>query len=209
MRVLDCRQSSREATAAAREIVQGGGLIVVPTDTVYGVGADPRSSGAVDRLLTAKGRGREKPSPVLVSSIADVELLTSHIPELAYTLMQNFWPGALTLILPASDSLGWDLGETGGTVAVRMPDDAFTVELLAQVGPLAVSSANITAQNPALTVEEACAQLGDRVDLYLDGGSCPGGVPSTILLVAEDRVKVVRAGALDPQAFVAYTRVEV
>lgn len=194
MQILDCR--SPQASAAAAHVVSTGGLIVLPTDTVYGIGADPRSPHGVERLLHAKGRGRDKPSPVLVASIQQAESLTLEIPETARRLMERFWPGALTIVLPAREELGWDLGETGGTVAVRMPDDPFTLRLLTALGPLAVSSANLTGEPPAVTCQMAEAGLGERVDLYLDGGSRQGGIPSSIVRPSDDGLDVLREGAL-------------
>lgn len=195
MNTIDCRADIQQAITEAGAVVRRGELIVLPTDTVYGIGADPMSARAVDRLLTAKGRGRDKPSPVLVGSPAAVERLASTIPDTARALIERFWPGALTIVLPAQPEIGWDLGETHGTVALRMPNDPFTIDLLNEVGPLAVSSANLTTHEPALTVADAQRQLGEKVSLYLDGGVSAGGQPSTIVVLGET-VRVVREGAL-------------
>ena len=192
---VDCRSDRDRALEEARSVVEAGDLLVLPTDTVYGVGADPLSREAVDRLLSAKGRGRDKPSPVLIGSPEDAERLATHIPPAARGLMDEFWPGALTIILPAREEIGWDLGEANGTVALRMPDDEFTIALLRSVGPLAVTSANRTGEPPALTVDEAEEQLGGKVSLYLDGGTSRGGAPSTIVIVNET-VEIVRHGAI-------------
>lgn len=197
MQILDCR--SPQALKEAASVVRSGGLIVLPTDTVYGIGADPRSPHGVERLLHAKGRGRDKPSPVLVTSIEQAESLALEIPKSARTLMERLWPGALTIVLDAREEIGWDLGETGGTVAVRMPDDPFTLHLLETVGSLAVSSANLTGEPPAITCQMAAAGLGERVDLYLDGGSRQGGIPSTIVRVRDSELDVLREGALSAQ----------
>ncbi|MGO1590384.1 MAG: L-threonylcarbamoyladenylate synthase [Ancrocorticia sp.] len=194
MKILDCSRD-QDAIAQAASAVGHGELVVLPTDTVYGVGADAFSPTAVDKLLTAKGRGRDKPSPVLVASVADAEKLTTHVPDVARALMDEFWPGALTIILPAREEIGWDLGETGGTVALRMPDNPIALDLLATAGPMAVSSANLTAQHPAATVAQARQQLGEKVSLYLDGGECGGGEPSTIVIVGE-QLTIVRRGAI-------------
>ena len=196
MRVIDCTGAvelaeAMEATSAA---VRAGSLVVLPTDTVYGVGADPRSSRAVDRLLTAKGRGRDKPSPVLVASIAQAEGLAGRIPDVAGALMEALWPGALTLIVPCR--LEWDLGATNNTIAVRMPNHPIALELLAAAGPLAVSSANLTGRAPAVEVGEAVEQLGEKVAVYIDGGPCPGGVPSTIVAFDGTRIRVLREGEI-------------
>ncbi len=195
MHIWDCLKNHDEAIAAALQAIRAGELVVIPTDTVYGVAADPFSPGAVDKLLSAKGRGRDKPSPVLVSSVEDAAKLAVDIPPAARALMEAHWPGALTIILPARDEIGWDLGETNGTVALRMPDNPVALDLLRIAGPLAVSSANLTARHPAATVVQAGEQLGEKVAVYLDDGECGGGVPSTIVIVG-DNLKIVRHGAI-------------
>ncbi len=187
---------------AAVAALARGELVVLPTDTVYGLGADAFSRAAVTRLLTAKGRGRDKPSPVLVASMDDAARLTSGIPAGARALAAAYWPGALTLVLPANDSIGWDLGETHGTVALRMPDHPLALELLRRTGPLAVSSANLTEHAPARTAAQAREQLGEKVAVYLDGGTAPGGVPSTIVSFAGERAHILRHGAI-PDADIA------
>ncbi len=161
------RDDSLEAAVAA---VRDGSLIVLPTDTVYGIGADAVTPDAVQALLDAKGRGRDTPPPVLVGDHAVLMALAVDVPEWAERLTEEFWPGALTLILSAQPSLTWDLGETRGTVALRMPDDETALELLRRTGPLAVSSANRHGKPAALTILDAATQLGDAVEIYLDGG---------------------------------------
>ncbi|MBR6459079.1 MAG: peptide chain release factor N(5)-glutamine methyltransferase, partial [Actinomycetaceae bacterium] len=192
---IDTKPVQAEAIRRACTCIQRGELIVLPTDTVYGVGADPQSPEAVTCLLAAKGRGPSKPSPVLVSSWDDVERLAV-CDERARALAEAFFPGALTLILPAKAGSTASLGETNGTIAVRMPAHDFTLELLAATGSLAVSSANLTDQAPARTIAQARAMLGDKVSLYLDTGSCPENTQaSTILsLVAEPRI--LREGSI-------------
>ncbi|QRV02987.1 threonylcarbamoyl-AMP synthase [Arcanobacterium phocisimile] len=182
----------------ARTAVCAGQVVCLPTDTVYGIGADPFSYDAVSALLAAKSRTRAMPPPVLVASVEQAETLVSQLPQSARSLMNEFWPGALTIILPARDSLGWDLGETFGTVGLRMPDDDVTVAFLQQVGPLAVTSANKTGQEPATEIAQAVEQLGEAVAVYLDHGRSPGGVPSTIVRwnQADDTYSVLRQGAL-------------
>jgi tRNA threonylcarbamoyl adenosine modification protein (Sua5/YciO/YrdC/YwlC family) len=173
-----------------------GRLVVLPTDTVYGIGADAFAPAAVGALLAAKGRGRQMPPPVLVPDVRTVDGLCEDVPDDARRLMEAFWPGALTVICRAQPSLAWDLGDTRGTVAVRMPDHPAALALLRRTGPLAVSSANLTGSPAALTAAEAQAQLGASVDVYLDGGVAPGGVASTIVDATTDRLRVVRLGAL-------------
>lgn len=190
----------------ARQAIAKGELIVMPTDTVYGVAADAFSPQAVMRLLEAKGRGRQSPPPVLVSGPNTLRALAAEVPDAVEKLIQAFWPGGLTIVLPAQPSLAWDLGDTGGTVAVRMPDNSVALELLAECGPLAVSSANRTGEAAAVTIDEAADMLGSSVSVYLDGGPSATGVSSTIVdatgLVDEPRrpVRILREGAIDRAA---------
>ncbi|MFY9263720.1 MAG: threonylcarbamoyl-AMP synthase [Actinomycetaceae bacterium] len=179
-----------------RDIVADGQVICLPTDTVYGIGADPFNSSAVDALLTAKSRTRAMPPPVLVANLDQARSLVADIPTPAHALIDAFWPGALTIILPAAPHLGWDLGETEGTVALRMPDLQVTRDILESVGPLAVTSANLTGQPPATSIGQAYEQLGEAVSLYLDAGPSRGGVPSTIVRWEGQRFAVVRVGAI-------------
>lgn len=155
----------------ARGAIGRGELVVLPTDTVYGVAADAFSPSAVQRLLDAKGRDRTSPPPVLVPSLATLDALADPVPDEVRALVEEFWPGGLTVILRARAMLNWDLGETRGTVALRMPSDPIALELLAETGPLAVSSANLSGQPAALTAAEAFEMLGDSVAVYLEAGS--------------------------------------
>jgi tRNA threonylcarbamoyl adenosine modification protein (Sua5/YciO/YrdC/YwlC family) len=143
---------------------------VIPTDTVYGVAADAFDPKAVERLLHAKGRERTSPPPVLIPGIPTLDALATEVPEPVRQLVAEFWPGGLTVILHAQPSLQWDLGETRGTVALRMPADKIALELLSETGPLAVSSANLSGQPSATTAADAQAMLGESVTVYLDGG---------------------------------------
>lgn len=200
--VVDC--TSEESRAAgvkqAAEVVRDGGLVVLPTDTVYGIGADAFDADAVAALLEAKGRGRDMPPPVLVPNPRTVDGLATRVPDYARALVEAFWPGPLTLVLHAQPSLMWDLGDTNGTVAVRMPKEDTALALLDEVGPMAVTSANRTGEPAATTVTEAAVQLGSAVDVYLDGGPAAGGEASTILDCTGDVPSVLRAGALAPEA---------
>lgn len=180
---------------AARAIVAGQ-IIVLPTDTVYGVGADARQASAVAALLAAKGRGRSFPPPVLIGEAAEADALVREFPAPARALARRFWPGALTLILPSRPELGWDLGDTAGTIALRMPDDAGALRLLRATGSLAVSSANRHGAPAALTCAEASSQLGDAVAVYLDGGTSRGQRASTIVDATGKCLRVVRDGAI-------------
>ena len=185
-----------EGIAAAGRAIQRGRLIVLPTDTVYGIGADAFNATAVAALLSAKGRGRQMPPPVLVSAKTTLEALTSGIPDWARALADEFWPGPLTLVLHQQTSLQWDLGETRGTVAVRMPDHEVALELLSRTGPLAVSSANRTGLPAAQDADGAENMLGEHVRVILDAGATPGPVPSTIVDATTDEGRVLRQGVI-------------
>jgi L-threonylcarbamoyladenylate synthase len=196
--LYDCRSvADRDrGIAAAIEAVKGGELVVLPTDTVYGLGADAFTPHAVTSLLNAKGRGRDVPPPVLVGSRHTLDGLVFNLPRTARDLVEAFWPGALTIVVQHSPTLQWDLGETGGTVAVRMPLHPVAIELLRETGPMAVSSANKHGQPPATTAEEAREQLEYAVRVYLEAGPCPDPVPSTIVDVTGDVPRVLRGGAI-------------
>ncbi len=184
--------------------VNRGSVVCLPTDTVYGIGCDAFNAQAVQAVLDAKGRDRSMPPPVLIPEAdATVAALAREVPAPAAALMKEFWPGALTLIFHAQPSLDWDLGDTGGTVALRVPDHPLTLALLGRTGPLAVTSANLTGQPAALTVEEAQAQLGDSVAIYLDGAEAPGAVASTIVDATQSRLSVVRHGGISFAELVA------
>lgn len=182
----------REAASAVRR----GELVVLPTDTVYGIGADAFSAEACQDLLEAKGRGRNMPSPVLIGSPNTLHGLVTDFSEMAWELVDAFWPGALTIVAKHQPSLQWDLGETRGTVAVRMPLHPVAIELLTEVGPMAVSSANLTGHRSPEDCDAAQEMLGDSVSVYLDGGPTPGIVPSSIVDVTGKVPVLLRAGAL-------------
>ncbi|MCX5367931.1 L-threonylcarbamoyladenylate synthase [Streptomyces sp. NBC_00080] len=182
----------REAASAVRR----GELVVLPTDTVYGIGADAFSSEAVADLLAAKGRGRNMPTPVLIGSPNTLHGLVTDFSEMAWELVDAFWPGALTLVAKHQPSLQWDLGDTRGTVAVRMPLHPVAIELLTEVGPMAVSSANLTGHPAPENCDYAQEMLGDSVSVYLDGGPTPGNVPSSIVDVSREVPLLLREGAI-------------
>jgi len=187
------REAAIEAASLA---VQRGELVVLPTDTVYGIGADAFDPAAVRGLLAAKGRGREMPPPVLISSATTLDALAIKVPGYARALVEAFWPGPLTLVCHQQTSLQWDLGDTRGTVAVRMPDHDIARELLERTGPLAVSSANKTGMPAATDADQAIEMLGEDVAVVVDGGESPGGEASTIIDVTGTQGRVLRRGAL-------------
>jgi L-threonylcarbamoyladenylate synthase len=190
----------REAAVAAASLaVQRGRLVVLPTDTVYGIGADAFDPVAVRGLLAAKGRGREMPPPVLVSAATTIDALAVRVPGWARALVEEFWPGPLTLVCHQQGSLQWDLGDTRGTVAVRMPDHEIAREILERTGPLAVSSANKTGMPAATDADQAEQMLGDEVAVIVDAGpvgESSSGEPSTIIDVTGPCGRVLRRGAL-------------
>jgi len=197
-RRFDCDDPDERARGLdqAALAVRRGDLVVLPTDTVYGLGTDAFAGHGVAALLMAKGRGRDMPVPVLVGSPRTMSGLTSGLSSAAYELVQAFWPGGLTVVVPQAPSLQWDLGDSNGTVALRMPLHPVAIELLTMVGPMAVSSANRSGEPPATTVDEAQAQLGDSVAIYLDAGPSGEAVPSSIVDLTGDVPVLLRAGAV-------------
>ncbi|WP_375481114.1 L-threonylcarbamoyladenylate synthase [uncultured Jatrophihabitans sp.] len=189
-----------DAIQTAAHSVASGELVVLPTDTVYGLGADAFDAVAVNDLLTAKGRGRDMPIPVLVGSWTTIDGLVSAVDARMRLLIEAFWPGGLTLVVRHAQSLAWDLGDTHGTVAVRMPLHPVAIELLEKTGPMAVSSANKSGQPPAQTAAEARAQLGEDVAVYLEDGPVAVGVASTIVDVTGPQPRVLRAGGVTESA---------
>ncbi|WP_127793001.1 L-threonylcarbamoyladenylate synthase [Agromyces sp. LHK192] len=206
--IFDCSVDADLLTGMrlARGAIGRGQLVVLPTDTVYGLAADAFSAEAVQRLLDAKGRDRTSPPPVLIPGVPTLDGLARDIPESVRALVAAFWPGGLTVVLHAHPSLQWDLGETRGTVALRMPDHRIALELLSETGPLAVSSANLSGQPAASTAQAAVDMLGDSVAVYLDGGAAgesyeavgerPGDLSSTIVDATGDHLRIVRAGVI-------------
>ncbi|MFK0224816.1 L-threonylcarbamoyladenylate synthase [Streptomyces sp. NPDC090303] len=200
-RRFDCADAAERSAGieAAVAALGEGRLVVLPTDTVYGIGADAFDPRAVAGLLAAKGRGRHKPSPVLVGSKEALDDLVAELPKTAEDLIGAFWPGGLTLVLRHRPSLAWDLGETGGTVAVRMPDHALALDLLASAGPMAVSSANLTDRPSPEDCDAALGMLGDSVAVYLDGGRTAWPLSSSIVDLTGDVPVLVREGVLSAE----------
>ncbi len=195
---FDCADADQRTAglAAATTAVLNGELVVLPTDTVYGVGCDAFSPAAVTRLLSAKGRGREMPSPVLVGTVRAAEALVEDLGSYGRQLIDEFWPGGLTVVCRAARTLTWDLGDTKGTVAIRMPQDQVALDLLRETGPMAVTSANQTGSPSPTTASQARDDLGESVAVYLDGGACSGGVSSTIVDLTGDQPRLLRRGAI-------------
>jgi tRNA threonylcarbamoyl adenosine modification protein (Sua5/YciO/YrdC/YwlC family) len=203
--VFDCADVDQRAAgiAAAIDAVRGGRLTVLPTDTVYGIGADAFNAAGVTALLAAKRRGREMPVGVLVGSWNSIDGLALVVPDTARELIRAFWPGALSIIVAQAPSLQWDLGEAQGTVMVRMPLHPVALEVLKSVGPMAVSSANVSGGAPAVDAAEARRQLGEAVDVYLDGGPAEQGEASTIVDLTGPAPRIVRAGPVSAEQIAA------
>lgn len=212
-RIYDCSVDTElmSGMRLARTAIGRGALVVIPTDTVYGIAADAFSPAAVQRLLEAKGRGRTSPPPVLIPGVATLDALAAEVPQAVRDLVEAFWPGGLTVILHAQPSLSWDLGETRGTVALRMPSNPIALELLSETGPLAVSSANLTGMPAAVNAAQAEGMLAESVEVYLDGGEAGTGydaigeragdtsstiVDATRLSESNGKLHIVRAGVV-------------
>ncbi len=195
---FDCADPAQllQGLAEAETALRRGELVVIPTDTVYGIAAEAFDPVAVDGLLKAKGRGRDMPPPVLVGTVRAAMALVMELGDAGKDLIDEFWPGGLTIVCMSSPTLVWDLGETKGTVAVRMPLHQVALDLLKRTGPLAVSSANVSGRPPATTADEAMAQLGDSVAVYLDGGPCAADVPSTIVNLTGTVPRLLRQGVI-------------
>ena len=208
--LFDCTDPGERETgiAAAISALKGGRLVVMPTDTVYGIGADAFDGSAVAALLAAKGRGRDMPVPVLVGSWHTIQGLVYTVPNSAKELIRAFWPGALSLVVRQAPSLAWDLGDANGTVMLRMPLHPVAIELLRAVGPMAVSSANISGRPAAVTADQARDQLGDLVDVYLDSGPAEQQSASTIVDLTGAHPRVLRQGPVTVEAIASVLGVD-
>lgn len=200
--VFDCADETKRSAGIASAIsaLKGGRLVVMPTDTVYGIGADAFDGAAVAALLAAKGRGRDMPVPVLVGSWHTIDGLVYSVPESARELIRAFWPGALSLVVQQAPSLQWDLGDAQGTVMLRMPLHPVAIDLLREVGPMAVSSANISGRPAAVTAADAREQLGDLVEVYLEAGPSANGAASTIVDLTGAQPRILREGPVSSAA---------
>ena len=207
-RIYDCTSDSHASEtntsenyqahiALARTAIGRGALVVIPTDTVYGVDADAFNPEAVQLLLDAKGRSRQSPPPVLIPGIAALDALAVDVPQPVRDLVAAFWPGGLTVIVNAQPSLVWDLGETRGTVALRMPSNQVALDLLAQTGPLAVSSANLSGMAATVDAQSAAAALGESVDVYLDGGTAGSTYENVFSQTSDGSSTIVDASSFE------------
>lgn len=199
--IYDCQDPATRALGlrAATDAVRSGRLVVLPTDTLYGLGCDAFDNQAVASLLQTKHRGPDMPVPVLVGSWDTIQGLVHTYSDQARTLVEAFWPGGLSIVVPQAPSLTWNLGDTRGTVMLRMPLHPVAIELLRETGPMAVSSANISGNTPPTTAIAAKQQLGNAVSVYLDGGECPVGKPSSIVDLSDAAPKILREGAISAE----------
>ena len=189
-----------EALKRALELLHGGQAIAFPTDTVYGVGAAGLLPVAVDRLFVIKDRPRTQPIPLLLADPENLESVSGDVPPLARVLAARYWPGGLTLIVPAATHLPAELLAGGTTVAVRIPDHPTLRQLIRRLGqPLAATSANLHGGANPSSADDVLRQLGDRLPLILDGGPTPGDAPSTIVDVSGSQPKVLRQGVVRPE----------
>ncbi len=200
--VYDCRVAGDRAAgiSAAVAALRRGDLVVMPTDTVYGLAADAFTPPAVDALLRAKMRGPDMPVGVLVGSWRALDGLVLTVPPAVRELVEAFWPGGLSLVVHQAPSLSWDLGDSRGTVMVRMPLHPVALEVIGQTGPLAVSSANVSGSPPATSAAQAQEQLDEAVDVYLESGSCGDPVASTIVDATGPTPRLLRTGAISLDA---------
>jgi len=181
--------------ARAQEVLQEGGLMAFPTDTVYGVGTLAFNAAAVRSIYIAKDRPDDKAIPVLIGDSTDLEKVTQEIPEAASRLAARFWPGPLTLVVSKRPDLPETVSATP-TVGVRVPDHALARKLLSAAGPMAVTSANLSGQPSPSTAQEVLAQLGGRIALIIDGGKTPGGIPSTVVDCSGQEIRILREGPI-------------
>jgi len=195
MKTIIVSSKSPDAIQGALNVLNKGGLVAFPTDTVYGVGALVFDGVAVESIYTAKDRPIEKAIPVLIGDSQDMEKVGMDISETAYRLAAHFWPGPLTVVVPKKPTLPESVSATA-TIGVRVPDHEIARTLLRVAGPMAVTSANISGQPSASTAEEVFAQLDGRIALIIDGGSTPGGVASTVIDCTGSGLKILREGPI-------------
>jgi len=187
-----------QAVEVALSVIKSGGLVAFPTDTVYGLAADPFNPAAIQRLYEAKERDMSKAIAVLVGGVEQLDQVTAGLTDAADRLAARFWPGALTLVISRRPELPPELSALP-TIGVRMPDHAFALKLLGVTGPLATTSANRSGEENPLTSDDVLHQLGGRIELVLDGGRCPGGIPSTVVDCTVPDGRILREGALSSE----------
>ena len=190
---------------AAKAALMRGDCVVIPTDTVYGIAANPFVPKGISNLLTAKQRNQGMPVPVLVPNLDAALALSYQVSDVAKLIMEKFWPGAITLITKAHPTLRWELGNSDGTVALRIPLQRTALELLTETGPLGVTSANLSGKSAAANIQDAQLQFGNSVSVYLDSGETPGDLASTIIDATGAQLRVIRAGVISISKIVEIT----
>lgn len=195
----------RRGLVAAKAALMRGECVVMPTDTVYGVAANPFVPKGITSLLAAKRRDRDMPIPVFVPNLDSALALSYQVSDQAKLVMEKFWPGAITLITKAHPTLKWDLGNADGTIALRIPLQRTALELLTETGPLGVTSANLTGEPAATDIESAQRKFGNSVSVYLDTGATSGEFASTIIDASQAQLRVVRVGVISISSIVEVT----
>jgi L-threonylcarbamoyladenylate synthase len=186
-----------QALAVAADVLSRGGLVIFPTDTLYGLAADPRNSSAIDRVFRCKGRPPGQALPLVAASLDLVERSVGRLSALTRRLAESFWPGPLTLVVEAGQDIAAAVLGDAGTLAIRVPNHAVARGLSARFGfPIVSTSANRSGHPAPSTADEAIASLGGEVDLVLDAGPAAGGEPSTIVDARGDAVRLLRAGSV-------------
>jgi L-threonylcarbamoyladenylate synthase len=197
--------SDRAAVQAARRIIAAGGVIAFPTDTVYGIGCSAVRPHAIRSLYLIKQRDTSKGIPILIADLQDLEQIAGKISPAAVRLAEAFWPGPLTMVLPAHPDLPAEISPTP-TVGVRIPDDPHTRQLLQETGPLAATSANLSGEESATSADQVRRKIGTRLDLILDGGPSPVGVASTVINLTSGQPELLREGPISLQQIQALLR---
>ena len=194
-KIIKISDNFNAAIEASANVLAGGGLVVFPTDTVYGLGANVMNINAIERIFELKGREHTKAIAVLLGSMEQLEFVTSSFPDSAQKLGELFWPGALTMVIKRKNNLPNNLSPDD-TIGIRIPDHKFARTLISRVGPLATTSANLSGFASATNAEMAYEQIGSQVDLIIDGGKSIGGVASTVIDCTGEPLKILREGAL-------------
>ncbi|MBE0687605.1 MAG: threonylcarbamoyl-AMP synthase [Anaerolineaceae bacterium] len=193
--IIDLRKSFEAALEKSVSILNNGGLIVFPTDTVYGLAAKFDETEAIQRIYQVKGRDQTKALAVLIANLDQIKIISPRISENAMKLIKIFWPGALTVILEKRKEIKTPIS-TDNSIGIRIPDDPFVRELSERIGPLATTSANRSGFQSTTKIDEVLNQIGDLVDLIVDGGECEGGIPSTVVDCRGEEIKILREGAI-------------
>lgn len=199
--IIDLRKSFEKALEVSVKVLNKGGLVVFPTDTVYGLASKYNQNDAIQRIYLVKGREQTKALPVLISNLDQIELISTGLTKTARKLITFFWPGALTIILEKRYDLQVPLS-MDNSIGIRIPDDPFVRSIVEQVGPLATTSANLSGLNSATNIDQVLKQIGNMVDLVIDGGECSGGIPSTVVDCRGAEIKILREGIISKEEII-------